>query len=361
MFRVMFRHSILPHARPVLTLGATFGATLGVVLLAVPVPSLGQSFFGSDRSTSERLDRIERDLNMLQRQVYRGAPGPTVGGDSGAAVNVELRMNRIEEQMRDLTGRIEEYTNQLERLRQRVEQINSDLDVRLGQSPSGPGGPGGPGPTALAGPPPPGPGGLGGRSRQAPDMSSTAGLGPPNAPASAMPRGALAAPPSYGTLTPPGTPPGAPPPTSPDVASAGEGLGAGPGRLLPSGSATEQYNQAFGLVKQADYPAAEAALRSFVEQHPNDPMAGNAQYWLGETLYARSKFIEAASAFAEGYRRYPRNVKAPDALLKLGMSLGHANQKQNACVALSQFDHDFPHAAANIKQQAAAEKKRLGC
>ncbi len=114
-------------------------------------------------------------------------------------------------------------------------------------------------------------------------------------------------------------------------------------------------------MKQADYPGAEAALKAFVEQHPKDPMAGNAQYWLGETYYARSRYIEAASAFAEGYKRYPKSAKAADELLKLGMALARANQKQNACVALAQLDHDFPNPGAAVKEHAAAEKKRLGC
>ena len=128
-----------------------------------------------------------------------------------------------------------------------------------------------------------------------------------------------------------------------------------------SGSTSEQYNQAFGLLKQADYPAAEVALKAFVEQHPNDPMAGNAQYWLGETFYTRGRYAEAASAFAEGYKRYPKSSKAADELLKLGMSLGRANQKQNACVVLAQLDHDFPAPGAAIKERATTEKKRLGC
>ena len=69
----------------------------------------------------------------------------------------------------------------------------------------------------------------------------------------------------------------------------------------------------------------------------------------------------AATVFAEGYKRYPKGPKAAEELLKLGMALGHANQKQNACVALAQLDHDFPRPGAAIKERAAAEKKRLGC
>jgi tol-pal system protein YbgF len=130
---------------------------------------------------------------------------------------------------------------------------------------------------------------------------------------------------------------------------------------LPPASSSEQYNAAFGLLKQADYPAAEEALKRFIAQHPKDPLAGSAQYWLGETYYARGRYGEAASAFAEGYKNYPKGAKAADDLLKLGMSLARANQKQNACIAFTQLDHDFPHAGGAVKERAAAEKKRLGC
>ena len=130
---------------------------------------------------------------------------------------------------------------------------------------------------------------------------------------------------------------------------------------LPAGSASAQYNAAFGLLKQADYPAAEEALKTFVAQHPKDALAGSAQYWLGETYYTRGRYAEAASAFAEGYKNYPRGTKAADDLLKLGMSLARANQKQNACVAFAQLDHDFPNPGSSIKEHSLAEKKRLGC
>jgi len=133
------------------------------------------------------------------------------------------------------------------------------------------------------------------------------------------------------------------------------------GAALPAGSASEQYNYAFGLLKQADYSAAEGALKTFIGQHPDDPLAGSAQYWLGETYYTRGRFAEAASAFAEGYKRYPKGAKAADDLLKLGMSLSRVNQKQNACVALAQLDRDFPNPGSAIRDQAAKEKKQLGC
>src|SRR3954447_2450509 len=341
----MFRHWLLRCA--------CFGAALG--LAAAPLmPARGQ-----DRSTFERLDRLERDLNMLQRQVYRGAPAPMAGGDPAGAVNTEIRMDRIETQMRDLTGRVEEFMNQVERLRQRVDQVNGDIEARVSQAPSPSGS------YAAATPPPPrSRGGVSGREPPPEPVGAPGGsLTPPGAPPSGLggplvPPGALLPPPGgpsplAGTLTPPGAPP--PPP---DLASA-----AAPpsGRVMPNGSTSEQYNQAFGLLKQADYPAAEVALKAFVERHPNDPMVGNAQYWLGETYYTRGRYAEAASAFAEGYKRYPKSSKAADELLKLGMALARTNQKQNACIALTQLDHDFPAPGAAIKERASTEKKRLGC
>ena len=191
-------------------------------------------------------------------------------------------------------------------------------------------------------------------------MLSRQGAGPAIPPGTAVPPPGSTAPggptPVFGTLTPPGAPS-----AGPELATAAPAGRPAAGGLLSGGSAAEQYNHAFGLLKQADYPAAEAALKAFVEQHPTDPMAGNAQYWLGETYFTRNRFLEAASAFAEGYKRYPKSAKAADDLLKLAMSLGRANQKQNACLALTQLEHDFPKPGAAIKDHAAAEKKRLGC
>lgn len=341
----MVRHSMLPHPRSILL--------LAVLAIALPIPEARPQ----DRAVPDRLDRLERDLSMLQRQVYRGGSAQVATASPGAAVDVELRMDRLENQIRELTGRVEEEVNQVEQLRSRLEQINSDIDVRFGQEQ--------------------------GQSRsRASSSHASAGITdsnpaapiamqmppPGTRPARPIQQGALMPP---GTLVPPPpdlpaaadslSPPGPPPRRELATAASPGALRAPSAHSLPAGSATEQYSAAYGLLKQADYPAAEEALRAFISQHPNDPLVGSAQYWLGETYYVRGQYTEAATAFAEGYKNYPKAPKAADDLLKLAMSLARTNQKQNACVAFAQLDRDFPHAGSAIKERATAEKKRLGC
>jgi len=339
----MIRRSFLPQAR----------STVLLVLLsmtaAVPVVR------AQDASTQERLDRIERDLSMLQRQVYRTTGGEAPPGAESAgstAVDLQVRMDRLEQQMRDLTGRVEDETNQVQQLRQRLEQINSDIEVRLDQDRRQDAG-------AVLRPP-------------APANALAHAEPPPLAePTALTPYGRP--PPSRqesGTLTPAGPDTGMvtpyPGPTQlrpPRMASAGgsDTLRPPGSDSMPPASASAQYNSAFGLLRKADYPAAEEALRSFIQQHPSDPLAANAQFWLGESFYARGRYTEAAAAFADGYKRYPRGPKAADGLLKLGMSLARANQKHNACIALMQLDHDFQHQGSAVKDRATQEKKKLGC
>jgi tol-pal system protein YbgF len=280
------------------------------------------------RALLDRIDRLERDMNQVQRQVYRGsangAPVPVSPADSASAVNTELRMDQLETQMRTLTGTLEEVTYSIDQLKLRLDKISSDVDLRLG---------------ALERPGGPAPRGAG----NAPQAASPGAGGNPATPPSQS--GFLAAP-SAGR------------PDNQQTASREPTGGAG---QLPTGSAQDQYNQAFGLLTQADYPGAEQGFKSFLQRYPNDPLAGNAQYWLGESYYARKDYNNAAASFAEGYRKYPQSGKGADSLLKLGMSLGGVQQKKEACLTFNQLAKDFPNASKNIKDRAAQERQRLAC
>ncbi|MFN3076945.1 MAG: tol-pal system protein YbgF, partial [Alphaproteobacteria bacterium] len=129
----------------------------------------------------------------------------------------------------------------------------------------------------------------------------------------------------------------------------------------PGGTPKEQFEHAFSLVTKADYAAAEKALAAFVETHPTDPQAGNAQYWLGRTYFVRKDYTQAAKAFAKVYEKYPKSAKAPNSVLDLGLSLAGLGDPQKACQAFNHLDIKFPNAAPDVKQREAVEKRRLGC
>jgi len=264
------------------------------------------------------------------------------GGNSGpSALGTDVRLDQLEDQQRQLIGQIEQLQNAINQLGSRLDKLSSDVDLRLNAlehpvTPAASPAPAASAPAAPAGPPPKG------ASNAAP---------PPSPP----PSGSMGT--GNGVL---GTLPASEAPGGANAATTATSGVANPPSATPA-TPQEQYNRAFGLLQRADYPNAETALRAFVKQFPKDPLAGNAQYWLGETYYVRKDWNDAAIAFAEGYQKYPKSGKAMDDLLKLGMSLANLGQKANACAAYARLDHDFPAAPAPIKERNAEEKKKAGC
>jgi tol-pal system protein YbgF len=130
---------------------------------------------------------------------------------------------------------------------------------------------------------------------------------------------------------------------------------------LPSGDAQALYQQGYGALLQKDYGAAEIAFKQMVDSFPNDPLAANAQYWLGETYYVRGHYKNAADAFLKGYKKYKSGDKAPDTLLKLGMSLAELGQKSEACSTFDELKTKYPGAPEDIAEEAKAWRKKTGC
>ena len=134
---------------------------------------------------------------------------------------------------------------------------------------------------------------------------------------------------------------------------------------LPNGTDKDQYNYAFEILRLAnspiDYERAETVLRAFLEKNPSSDLAGNAQYWIGETFYVRSDFERAAVEFLAGYENYPTSVKGPDNLLKLGLSLARLEKKDVACASLSKLSTEYPSASETIKRRAQSERGNLKC
>jgi len=131
--------------------------------------------------------------------------------------------------------------------------------------------------------------------------------------------------------------------------------------VLPDAPPQAQYEHAFKLLRERDYAKAEKAMKAFVDAHPKHKLAGNAKYWLGETYYVRGEYNQAAVVFAEGFRSYPDSRKAPDNLLKLGITLAKIDKVDKACRLFSELQKRFPDAAQNIRHRAERERERLGC
>jgi tol-pal system protein YbgF len=120
------------------------------------------------------------------------------------------------------------------------------------------------------------------------------------------------------------------------------------------------YERSYENLLRRQFGDAESGFRTFLDKHRDHSLAGNAQYWLGETYYVQGEYKDAAQAFLVGYRDFPRSRKAADSLLKLGLSLGRLGQKQQACSAYSQVDSEFPK-ATEARKRAQSEAKRAGC
>ena len=132
-------------------------------------------------------------------------------------------------------------------------------------------------------------------------------------------------------------------------------------KILPKTNPKDQYNFATSLLKQGDYTTAERALREFVIDNPEHNLAGNAQYWYAETFRIRQLYTDAASAYLEGYQKYPKSEKAAINLLKLGVSLVQIGEKDQGCLMISGVKKQYPEATQSVLQKAKYEEKKFEC
>ena len=283
-----------------------------------------------------RVERLQRDMNTLQRYVFKGESAPAAAaaaataGDTSpmtatAAARIDLRLSQFEAQLRTLTGQVEETLYRNQQINERLERLAAETDSRLRQIEQGGMAPAAAGSQLQ----------VLGTIRKS-DLAALQSQ--PVAPGTAVARQDTSQ-----TSVQPGT------------------QEAAVGYTLIGETPREQYNYAFGLLSQANYGEAELALRGFVDQNPQDPLAGNAKYWLGETYYVRQDYQQAAVTFAEAYQEYPDSGKAPDNLLKLGMSLSALGSQNDACGTFVELLKRYPKAAATILQRAKQERQRLSC
>jgi len=132
-------------------------------------------------------------------------------------------------------------------------------------------------------------------------------------------------------------------------------------KILPEGTVKEQYDFALSFVKVGDYETAEMALREFVDTNAKDELAGSAQYWYAETFRIRQLYQDAATAYLDGYQKYPNSSKAPVNLLKLGVSLVQIGEKDQGCSMITGVSKQYPKASQSVLQKAKYEEKKFDC
>ncbi len=366
-------------------------ALLGAFIVFAFTPTLGFAQSSETVQLLNRIERLERDIRTLNVQIARSGGQPIqVGKSSGTAgsagsggdpayARLSVRLTELEEQLRNLNGRIEEIGFQISQATQRMDKMSTDVDYRLSQLEQGK--VGGSAPmndqsasmapsdamgTATPTPPPPpstppSSGGVLGQLNAddpvpqgpaAPETSSESSGGGTSSEADALLAQLTGEPVASqsASASEPASAPAASAPSAPAQTAA-----------LSGGSPRDQYTQAFGLLRQGQYDQAAAALRKFLEENGEDPLAANARYWLGETYYVRGAYVEAAETFLEGYQADPKGAKAPDALLKLGMSLSSLEKKSEACAAFQKLRTDYPSAPAGLKATLQREWQKNGC
>ena len=262
-----------------------------------------------------RMNDLENQMQALQQGQGGKKGSTTMAPASGAAAaDLDVRMSQLQDQVRTLTGQLETQENEISQLKAENERANSDMQQHLADLEGKEGGaaPAAPSPTTQS---------------YSPAPPATAGAPVPlTGPAALAPKSEM-----LGTLG------------------------------GSSGTPEKDYETAYNLLGSNDYAGAERGFAAFLQHYPSHPLAANAQYWLGETYYARNQFQQAASTFAESYKLYPNGAKAPDSLLKLGMSLGQAGQVPQACLSFAELARQFPATSQKIKTALAQERTRYKC
>ena len=260
----------------------------------------------SANSPEARLDRIEREMQTLSRSVFKGdVPPPQYGAAPSEMAATELRLSGIEEQMQRLTGAIEEQGHKTRQLEAKLNEFMAQTAERMSSA------------TETATP------------RASQTITSDVD-GDNNASAT------YKAPSSVQTYQ--------------------------LGTLNANGETPASlYDKAFSYLQTNDYASAQGAFEDFIKRYPDHSLAANAQYWLGETFYAREDYESAARVFAKSYQDFPQGQKAPDTLLKLGMSLGNRDMKDEACLTLSELKKRFPSGPPSVMKKAGEEAQSYGC
>ena len=308
---------------------------LSIIILFFLSPAFAEEEEIYLKAISDQIQVITKDIKTLEKAVYQKSnllPDDSSKAISSNRLNEDimtkhlLKLNEIEDQFRELTNKFEEVNFKLDKLSTRVTKIQSDTQLRFSDLENG-------------------------TIHKSSKKNVTA------LPGSTKPQDFGAAP-AYQTSNLPKEQ------SLNSVESAQTVISEEPEKresLLPNKSTEEQYEFAVSFMKIGDYETAEFALKEFIDKNKEHDLAGSAQYWYGETFRIRQLFSDAATAYLDGYQNYPKSKKAPDNLLKLGITMVQLGEKDQGCKMISGLKKEYPKASKSVLQKAQYEQKKFKC
>ena len=316
--------------------------SLRIIIILIPMILLN-SFLKSEeeeiylKSISDQIQVITKDLKTLEKAVYQKSD------ISSSSVNLKvlksdglnedimtkhlLKLNEIENQFRELTNKFEEVNFKLDKLSTRVTKMQSDNQLRFSDIENT-------------------------NNLNLKDKKSKALL-----PGTSKPQDFGAAPAYQTTNLPKEQSINSVEGAKTVITEQTEKKDA----LLPDKSPEDQYEFAVSFMKIGDYETAEFALKEFIDKNKDHDLAGSAQYWYGETFRIRQLYSDAATAYLDGYQNYPKSKKAPDNLLKLGITMVQLGEKDQGCKMISGIKKEYPKANKSVLQKAQYEQKKFNC
>ena len=285
------------------------------------------------QAVADQIQVLIKDLKTLEKAVYQKSDvtSKNLSSINSTGLNEDiltkhlLKLNEIEDQFRELTNKFEEVNFKLDKLSSRVTKMQSDNQLRFSDLESG-------------------------------KITSTQDK-QVQLPGSSKPQD-FGANPGYQTTNLPQQQ------SINSVESAKTVITEEPEKkesLLPNKPPKEQYDFAVSFMKIGDYETAEFALKEFIDKNKDHDLAGSAQYWYGETFRIRQLYSDAATAYLDGYQNYPKSKKAPDNLLKLGITMVQLGEKDQGCKMILGLKKEYPKASKSVLQKAQYEQKKFKC
>ena len=296
---------------------------------------------------------------------HRQAPPADIpggaAGDPNQTAELVLRVNQLEEELRQANGRIEELENAEHRLESELQKFRQDVEYRFGDRSEG----APPAPDVAEAPQSPGEPAAPARPRKSsdafdPDADPNApgaprplGTTPPSAPlVREAPAAAAGQPLELGKAPAPESSKGPPPASGPTIVGSGVAMLDQP---------REQFNAALQAFQAGQYPEAEAGFKAFLAANPSHRMSADAIFYIGETYLQRSRPREAAEQYLKVTTDYSKSSRAPESMVRLGQTLAALGNNEQACATLTEFGKRYPAASASVKKLAEHESAKDHC